>query len=323
MNTKEKVLEILENHKGSAVSGEEMALALQVSRSAVWKAIRELRATGYPIEAASRRGYLLSPESDIFSPQSVLALVGDKRIRVELYEELDSTNRLVKQRGEQGEAEGLVVIAQRQTSGRGRKGRSFFSPDSGLYMSILLRPSLRAEDALLITTGAAVAVCGAIEAVFEKDCSIKWVNDIYIAGKKVCGILTEASLDFEGGGLTYACLGIGVNLTDPKGGFPQEIRNTAASLTGGEVCGGARKSRLAAEICSRFFQIYDGLPRKDFMEEYRKRSYLVGRKVTVLLQSGAREARVLDVDQNAHLLVEYQNGERQALSSGDVSVRSM
>lgn len=305
MTVKEQVLGILEKNKGQAVSGAKMAQELGVSRNAVWKSIKELCAQGYSIASNGQKGYCLAEDNSIFSAQSVEAFLTRENLSVQIFEELDSTNRLAKQKGEEGAKEGLILIANRQTLGRGRKGKTFFSPNSGLYMTILLRPEIAAEDALLITTGAAVAVSQAIESVFKQECQIKWVNDIYIGGKKVCGILTEASLDFEAGGLSYAALGIGVNLSDPEGGFPEDIQNIAVSLKGQNACTAKEKSLLAAEICNRFFEIYDRLPQKTFMEEYRSRSYLIGKPINVLSPNSTRQAVALDVDENAHLLVEY------------------
>jgi BirA family biotin operon repressor/biotin-[acetyl-CoA-carboxylase] ligase len=323
LGIRDKVLSVLEENKGKTVSGGEMAAQLHVSRNAVWKVVRELREMGYQIHAVPNRGYCLAQESAIFSSQSIAAGLNRSDLRVEIYPELDSTNRLVKERGECGEKEGLIVVANRQTMGRGRKGKSFFSPASGLYISFLLRPKIAAEDALLITTASAVAVSRAIESVFQKKCEIKWVNDIYINGKKVCGILTEASLDFEGGGLFYAVPGIGVNLSDPEGGFPEELQEIACSLMGNKPCPEEKKIQFVSELCNQFFCVYDSLPQKDFMKEYRQRSFLIGKYVNVLHPSGNRQARVLDVDENAHLVVEYSDGQQQALSSGDVSVKGV
>jgi len=211
------------------------------------------------------------------------------------------------------------MIAAAQTEGRGRLGRTFYSPDgTGLYMSILLRPTISANEALFITTAAAVAVCHAIERVSDRTARIKWVNDIFCDDKKVCGILTEAALDPETGGLSYAVLGIGVNVCDPQGGFPDELCRIAASVFGqreGDRC------QLAAAIIDEFFAEYATLSEGRFIEEYRARSMLCGRQITVKAPSGDRQATAVEVDEQCHLLVRYNDGTEEMLSSGDVSIR--
>lgn len=236
---------------------------------------------------------------------------------LKVYDCVASTNQLAKEYGENGAEEGLVVLADSQTAGRGRLGRSFCSPaGTGLYMSLLLRPSLSAEKALSITTAAAVAVCRAIERVSPRKAQIKWVNDIYCDGKKVCGILTEAA--FEHSGMRYAVLGIGINVTDPKDGFPRDIADIAASVFGKQD---GDRHLLAAAVLDAFFEEYEHLNEERFVREYRERSCLIGKAVTVKAAAGDRDATVLDVDEACRLLVRYEDGREEALSSGDVSIR--
>ncbi len=236
---------------------------------------------------------------------------------IEYYDCVDSTNRLAKERAEQGAPEGLCIISDAQTAGRGRLGRSFCSPaGTGLYMSIVLRPSLPAQKVLSVTTAAAVAVCRAIERLSDRTAQIKWVNDVYCDGKKVCGILTEAG--FQGDKLAYAVLGIGINVSDPAGGFPAEIEAVAGSVFGQEK--GDRKA-LAAAVLEAFFEEYAHLTEERFVAEYRARSCLVGKPITVKAPSGDREATAIGVDEQCRLLVRYADGGEDTLSSGDVSIR--
>lgn len=324
MHVREAVLEILEQNKGAEYPGAELARMLGVSRNAVWKAVQELKKKGYPIEAIGKKGYCLSGESDILSPQSIGFWLSDFKtpLQFEVYEEVPSTNTILKQKAEAGAPEGLVCVANRQTMGKGRLGRSFYSPpDTGIYMSILLRPTLLAQDALLITTAAAVAVARVIETASGRPAQIKWVNDVYCDGRKVCGILTEASMNFESGGLAYAVLGIGINIAPPAGGFPEEISSIATALFGENAHVSGIRSRLTAEICRAFFELYTKLPDKTFMEEYRSRSFLIGCDVDVLSPGGSRPAHVLDIDADANLVVRFADGAVQSLSSGEVSVR--
>ena len=235
--------------------------------------------------------------------------------------ETGSTNTAITQEYAAGRGEGFTLNAERQTAGRGRLGRSFCSPPGGgLYMSLLLRPRIPLERLNFITIAAAVAVCRAIEATAGFRPGIKWVNDVYLAGWKVCGILTEAAVDFESGGLQYAVLGIGVNLREPEGGFAPELAEVAGALFQGEVPAGAR-TRLAAEILNRFFGIYDSLPARDFMDSYRERSLLTGVEVTYTQGDKTGEALVLGVDQQARLLVRLPDGAQRAFSAGEVQIK--
>ena len=229
----------------------------------------------------------------------------------------DSTNTLLKNRAK-FEDEGKVLIANTQTSGRGRLGRSFYSPaGSGLYMSLLLKPRIAPTESLLITTCAAVAVCEAIEAMSGKKAGIKWVNDVFVGGKKVCGILTESGI--TDGKLDYAVLGIGVNLYDC--GFPDSLKDIAGAVFDGKPCSCDVRDKMAKEICERFFAYYENLCEKRFLGEYRRRSIVTGKTVNVISGGNTREAKVLDIDDDLALLVEFPDGTRERLLSGEVSIR--
>ena len=193
MNVADEILELLES-SGAPLSGEEMARQLGVSRNAVWKAVQRLREDGYQIEAATNRGYQLVSADNALTPQSVRRLLEGpaQSCAIEVRDSVTSTNTVLKSIAEQGGAEGMALIAQQQTQGKGRLGRSFLSPKgTGLYLSVLLRPRFPAEEALSITTAAAVAVAETIDQLTGQQAKIKWVNDVYLRGRKVCGILTE------------------------------------------------------------------------------------------------------------------------------------
>ena len=195
MSVADKVLELLEN-ANHPFSGEEMAQQLGITRNSVWKAVGKLKEQGYEIEAATNRGYRLVSEKNVLTPQGVRRLLTGpaRRCAIDVQDSVTSTNTLLKQIAEHGGAEGMVLIAHQQTQGKGRLGRAFFSPKgTGLYLSVLLRPRFSAEEALSITTAAAVAAAQAIDAVTGEHAQIKWVNDVYLRGRKVCGILTEAA----------------------------------------------------------------------------------------------------------------------------------
>lgn len=321
MSVQDEVLRELEAHRGECVSGEALAGRLSVSRNAVWKAIRALREAGYPIDAQPGSGYALSPGCHILSTHSVARYLRAPGVRLQVEGEVDSTNACLRRAADAGEPEGLVLLASAQTAGRGRHGRRFYSPaGSGLYMSALLRPQLPAQDAALMTTLAAVAVAEAVEAVSGRPAGIKWVNDVYVGGKKVCGILTEASLDCESGALAYAIVGIGINLTLPQT-LPPELQNIMGAVFAGAQPEGDAASRLAGDVWTRFFRAYRRLPETAFLEAYRARSILIGQDVDVLRPSGPVPARAIGIDAHAGLIVRYPDGTQETLSSGEVSVR--
>ena len=323
MSVKQEILAAFEGSRGQCLSGEELSGRLGVSRNAVWKAVQALREEGYAIEAVPGLGYSLSAATDILSPQSIARfLSAELPLRLDVRREVDSTNSIAKRCGAAGEAEGLVVIAERQTAGRGRLGRSFHSPaGTGVYLTLLVRPQLTAADSLWLTTAAAVAVAEAIEAVAGREARIKWVNDVYVADRKVCGILTEAAMDLESGALEYAVVGIGINVREPAGGFPEELRSIAGAALPPENRDADARSRLVAEVLTRFWGYYRALPEHPFHAEYCRRSWVVGRPVTVFQGSRTWPGRAVGIDEACRLLVERADGTVEALSSGEVSVR--
>ncbi len=323
MNTKDKVLELFENNKGVYFSGEEIAKKLEISRAAIWKAVNALRSEGYSIDAVPNKGYALATDTDRLSVQGIEKYLDEmcKSLDVRVFAEQESTNTTVRQLAADGAKEGTVVIAGRQTGGRGRRGRSFYSPqDTGIYMSILLRPSfISAKEALSITTMAAVAISEAIEAVSCEEAKIKWVNDIFMRGRKVCGILTEAAFGLEADSLEYAVLGLGINVNEPEGGFPDEIKDIAGAVFKEPVSDA--KNRLAAEVINRFMAYYHSRDLVGYISEYRRRSFVIGKDVLVMAQDGPKPARALDVDEECRLIVQYPDGTKEALHSGEISIK--
>lgn len=323
MNTKEQLLALFEQNKGHYVSGEDIAEKLSVSRAAVWKAVKALQNSGYKIDAVQNKGYCLSVDTDILSAQGISKHLNTicSDLKIDVFESVSSTNTLMRKYATSGAREGYVIIANSQTDGKGRKGHTFYSPDNtGVYMSILLRPvQCTAKDAVKITTMAAVAVCEAVETLSGKTAQIKWVNDIFVNGKKVCGILTEAAFGLEDGFLDYAVLGIGINAFAPEGGFPNEIKDIAGAVFDkGE---NEAKNRIAAEILNSFMKYYK-TPQKDiYADNYKKRSFLIGKKVNVIKSDCTKSATALDIDNECRLIVKYDDGTIESLSSGEVSVK--
>ena len=321
--TKEQVLQwLLEADK--PISGAALAANLGLSRNSVWKAIEQLREEGYEIEAKTRQGYkLVSCENQLVEPMILQELLPICDYRIKIYKEVDSTNEEAKKLAKDGEAENLVVLAESQTAGKGRRGRSFFSQGpEGLYMSLLLRPKLSFQEALKITTMTAVAVSHAIEKNCGVEVGIKWVNDLFIHGKKVCGILTEAGIDFETGDLDYAVVGIGVNVL--KCEFPEELKGIVTTLED-ESEEQVSRNKLAADILREIQGLYreleaaeGGIP--SYHEEYVKRSIVLGKEVLVHSGGQTYPARAVAIDENVGLVVETPEG-RRTLDSGEVSVR--
>lgn len=240
-------------------------------------------------------------------------------VSLTIRETVTSTNTVLKQMAEQGCEEGTVLIAQEQTAGKGRMGRSFSSPNgTGLYMSLLLRPSGAAQDSLAITTAAAVAVARAIEHTTKMDAKIKWVNDIYVNAYKVCGILAEAAIDPATQQFRYVILGIGVNIQTPPGGFPEELRSIAGALYTAAPPKFTTEA-IAAGILNEFFTFYENLGEKSYLNEYKERSLLTGLNICFVRGDERSTGTVLGIDDEARLVVATGHGE-QAFSMGEVAV---
>lgn len=262
---------------------------------------------------------IASTTLDLSQEQIHPLLVGEAACcRIEYQNEVDSTNSALRRRAEAGERAGAVLIARRQTAGRGRLGRSFFSPDTtGLYFSLLLRPTFEAALTAQLTTAAAVAVSEAIAEVFGIETQIKWVNDLYLHGKKVCGILSEAALDGEA--VRFAVVGIGINLSPPSGGFPPELADTAGALLPA-LPTLSQTAAFLASILNRFFALYSELPRMPHIPAYRSRSFLRGKRVTYTRGEETFCATVVDIDGQANLILRTDDGEEHAYSCGEISL---
>ena len=320
MSLKNKVLAVLEENKGKNISGSEIAKSAGMTRSAVWKAVKQLRSEGYSISAVTNKGYCLSEESDFLNEHSVFQNLKTHEIgrKIDVFKTIDSTNNFAKSLAQLGAVHGTTVISEVQTQGKGRMGRSFYSPvGMGVYMSVILRPKLSVEHSLLITSCAAVAVAEAVEKITGLDCKIKWVNDIYVGKKKLCGILTEAAINVEQGGLDYAIVGIGLNIQNTS--FPKNISDIATSLyleTGKSFS----RSLIVAEILNSLEAHLDNITDKGFIEEYRRRSNLIGKRIEITHNDIATQAECIGIDEICRLLVRYDNGEEKALMSGTIRI---
>ena len=323
MSVKQELLKILEQNREKDLSGQELAEHLQVSRTAIWKAMKALREEGYQIEGVNNRGYRLMEDTDVLSKKGVrLGMKNTIIEKVMVFSSIDSTNLEIKRRALEGAKEGLVALAEEQTAGRGRLGRSFYSPaGTGIYMSMLLQPDLQATDAILITTAVSVAVVRAIRKITDLKPTIKWVNDIYLDDKKICGILTEAMTDFESGTISNVIPGIGINYREPEGGFPEEVRDVAGALTSSDVK--IPRNELVAAILDEFMTIYQELPNRSYMEDYRRWSNVIGNQVKYLERDVWHYAKAVGIDDNGGLQVVHEDGTCRTLSTGEITLRKL
>ena len=325
--SREKVLSLLLEQGGGYMSGEEMSRRLGISRAGVWKAVQALREEGYEIGSAPNRGYCLlsAPdrlrEGELAGPLSG-CLVGGALACLEV---VDSTNTECKRRAVAGAPEGLVVTAEEQTAGRGRRGRSFQSPRGrGLYLSALLRPRLEPAAVTDMTAWVAVAVCDGIQAACGIRPRIKWTNDLVLNGKKLAGILTELGLEGETNSLDYLVPGVGINVNQQPEDFDPELRSMATSLAM-ELGRPVRRAELAAQVIRALDRMYAGFPdnKQEYLDKYRADCLTPGNQVQLITPSSRQEARAIAVDDDFRLVVELPDGTRKALSAGEVSVRGM
>lgn len=322
MTTKERLLARLEKTPGEFISGQALAEEIGVSRNAVWKAVRALREEGYLIDAVTNRGYALSFDSDRLSPAGIASHLSSREtFEISVRHTVDSTNAWARDRAHEGAREGTVVVAEGQSAGRGRLGRTFYSPEgTGLYLSILLRPTIDPSQSYALTCSAAVATARAIERTCGRPAQIKWVNDVYCDGRKVAGILTEGSFGLEDGRFDHAVVGIGINVRKPAGGWPDEIAERAGVLLE-EDDSAAVRCRLAAALIEEFWSLYESLPEETFADEYRARCFLLGKRVVATAGRKTLTGKAVDLDDAFRLVVECSDGSLHALSFGDVSVR--
>lgn len=310
--------------RGGFVSGQELSELLGVSRTAIWKAIRQLEEAGYEIEAVRNKGYRLVSEPDLLTAEAIAAKLSTEWAgeKILSFAEIDSTNNEAKRQAEAGAGHGMLAVSEVQTAGRGRMGRPWSSPaGSGIWMSLLLRPPLAPIQASGLTLVMALAVREAIVTMTGTDCGIKWPNDIVSEGRKVCGILTEMSAEPDR--INHVVIGVGINVTDDS--FPEEIRDRAISIW--QICGQKiRRAELIAEILKSFECFYDRyLQHGDMsalLEEYNAALINRGRRVRVLDPAGEYEAVAEGILPSGALVV-LKDGQREEIISGEVSVRGV
>ncbi|MEG7530611.1 MAG: biotin--[acetyl-CoA-carboxylase] ligase [Hungatella sp.] len=321
---KTEILKLLKGQDGY-LSGQDLCDHLGVSRTAVWKIIKQLQKEGYRIEAVRSKGYHLVETADVMTEaelQSCMEAGWIGRV-LQYYDEIDSTNTKAKQLAETGAPAGMLIVADSQLSGRGRRGRNWLSPHgTGIFLSLLLRPQIAPSCASMLTLVAALAVTKGIEEVTGLDAKIKWPNDIVMDGKKLCGILTEMSAELDD--IHYVVIGIGMNVNHEE--FEGELVKTATSLLL-QAKRPVKRSLLIAAIMKAFAWYYDQFIKTEdlslLLEEYETKLVNKEREVMVLKPSESYRGTCKGINQLGELLVQHEDETVEAVVSGEVSVRGI
>lgn len=321
---KEEILRLLRSADGY-ISGQELCNRFGVSRTAVWKAINQLKEAGYEIEAQQNKGYRLMAAPDLMTEAEIKSLMHTEWVAKEVlyFDTIDSTNTKAQELAEKGYPSGTLVVADKQESGKGRRGRSWVSPSgTGIFMTLMIKPDINPNNASMLTLVAALAVAKAITSVTGEEALIKWPNDIVVNGKKVCGILTEMNAQFDY--INHIVVGIGINVHNES--FPEEISQMASSLM--IEAGGKRfhRAQIIAETMSYFEQYYDTfLETQDLsalVREYDKLLVNRNKSVRVLDPKEPFDGKAMGITSKGELIVDTWES-RKLVSSGEVSVRGI
>ena len=319
MKLKDHVLASLLLAEGEFRSGSALAQELGVSRTAVWKAIEQLKAEGCEIQAITNRGYQLQNLPDLYNQAYLESLLAGCRMpwKVQYFPEIDSTNRLAKELAGQGAPAGTVIVAEKQTAGRGRLGKSFHSPEGGLYLTVILRPELPLTDMMAVTACTASAVHLALQD-HGITAQIKWVNDLFLNGRKICGILTEGSFNAELLAMDYIVIGIGINLhPDPQ--MPEELRPIVTNLQA-ETGQSIQRCQLLAGILRHLEELMDGIRERTYLPVYREHSYTIGKRVLVKTSQGDKICTAVGFADDAGLIVRLDDGTEETIRTGTAQI---
>lgn len=321
---KEVILNYLKDKENKFISGEEISSKLNITRASVWKYINSLKNDGYQIESVSRKGYKLTGSPDILTYEEIRVYLKTNRIgRKIIYKKsIDSTNLECKRIAD-AESEGTAVVGEEQLKGRGRLGRSWTSPPyKGIFMSIILKPDIDMEEAPKITSIGAAAVFLAFKDI-GIECQVKWPNDIVINGKKVCGILTEMSGEINR--INYIVIGIGINVNLNNDDIPEDLKDKATSLL---IEKGKSIDRriLLSGLLNNFEILYDEFLSGDYSKTVsicRDNSSLIGKEVKIIKNGKEAVGKAIDIEKDGALIIQYKNGEKDKIISGEVSVRGI
>lgn len=321
---KEEILRLLRSADGY-ISGQELCNRFGVSRTAVWKAINQLKEAGYEIEAQQNKGYRLMAAPDLMTEAEIKSLMHTEWVAKEVlyFDTIDSTNTKARELAEKGYPSGTLVVADKQESGKGRRGRSWVSPSgTGIFMTLMIKPDINPNNASMLTLVAALAVAKAITSVTGEEAMIKWPNDIVVNSKKVCGILTEMNAQFDY--INHIVVGIGINVHNES--FPEEISQMASSLM--IEAGGRRfhRAQIIAETMAYFEQYYDTfLKTQDLSALVREYDELLvnrNKSVRVLDPKEPFDGKAMGITSKGELIVDTWES-RKLVSSGEVSVRGI
>lgn len=334
LGTKDYVLADLINSE-VYLSGEKISTKLNISRAAVNTAVKTLRTDGYVIDSSTNKGYKLMEHPDKINMGELLALLPESRLEtITCLDTVTSTNKIAKDLCYDGAPAGSIVLANHQSQGKGRLGRTFISPpDTGIYISYLLRPNLAPDQISIISTvtaWTAVAVCNAIENACGIRPEIKWVNDVLVNAMKVCGILTEMFVETESGLITGIVIGIGINVNQKQSDFPDELQEIASSLSAQD--GGTKFSRasIIAELIKELDRLADNWPnnRAEYLAMYRSSCITIGKEVDVISvhtdpNEVPRRGVAIGINDDFSIRVQFEDGHEENLSSGEVRVRGI
>lgn len=321
---KARLLRILRETDGY-VSGQQLCEYFGVSRTAVWKVIRQLKEDGYQIEAVQNKGYRLLEVPDVFTGEEVASRLHTRRLgrKCICLQSVDSTNTYARRLAEDGAEDGTLVLAEEQTGGKGRRGRAWSSPrGEQIAMTLLLRPRIRPEHASQMTLLMAMAVAKGVRRLCGLEAWIKWPNDVVVGGRKICGILTEMNTEVDY--IHYVVIGTGVNVNQAS--FPEELEQTATSLSL-EARHRFSRAEAAACILDEMEPLYETFLKtedlRELYEEYNSLCVNCGRQVQVLHPDGAYAGIAEGIDDKGELLVRRDNGTAERVYAGEVSVRGL
>jgi len=322
MSTKDQLLLYLKERKGDWVSGEALSNKIVVSRSAVWKHICKLREEGYVIESSPKKGYLLRKAPDLLFPNEIREGLDTKvfgKRDIVYFTETDSTNTRAKDLAARGAPEGTLVISERQTKGRGRKGRSWFSPSQGgIYTSLILKPSISPSEAPKITLLTAVVVAETLRSLTGLSVIIKWPNDILINGKKIAGILTEMSTEMDA--IDHIVVGLGLNVNTPD--FPDDIKEKATSIfiETGKHFPRVRFIREYLKWYEKYYEIFKKTGFEPVIKRWKELTNMIGKRITVEMISKKYSGEVQDIDKDGVLILKDNTGKSHRIFSGDITL---
>jgi|GEM_PF-208588 len=324
---KDNVLKILQNNS-SGISGEEISRKLNISRSAIWKSVEQLRKDGYIIDAKSNNGYFYR-QSDVLSCEQIVKYLCDEQSEFDVFDSVESTNTILKEYAisRKDVNDGFFVTANTQTAGKGRMGRTFVSPvKKGVWLSVLFKPSFFSEEACRMPIYAAVAVCNAIENLGLERPTVKWPNDIIYGNKKLCGISSEMSVESGSGSIEYLILGIGVNVNMEISDFPVELREKATSIymhSGQQIF----RSELIGNIINEIGKFYqNGHFTADFthyLHVYKKDLMMLNKKIVLISPNNIEYGVAEDINEKGELIVRYDDNSKKCVNSGEISVRGL